>query len=91
AVWARMKIADLADRAGYEGGIDLPGQIRQIAMEYNLMSAYTSFVAVDSTARTAGDHGVTVAVPVPVPEGVRYDTTVQSASRIPGTGGDIRQ
>lgn len=41
------------------------------------MSAYTAFVAVDSTRQTAGDHGVTVAVPVPVPDGVRYDTTVQ--------------
>ena len=32
AVWARMKIADLADRATYEPGIDLPGQIRNLAM-----------------------------------------------------------
>ncbi|HEY8747569.1 MAG TPA: VIT domain-containing protein, partial [Tepidisphaeraceae bacterium] len=71
AVWARMKIADLADQAGLEGGIDLPGQVRQIAMEYNLMSAYTAFVAVDSMTKTLGDHGVSVAVPVPVPEGVR--------------------
>jgi Ca-activated chloride channel family protein len=37
---------------------------------------YTAFVAVDSTRLTAGMHGVTVAVPVPVPEGVRYETTV---------------
>ena len=41
------------------------------------MSAYTAFVAVDSTQTTQGDHGVTVVVPVPVPEGVRYETTVQ--------------
>lgn len=82
AVWARMKIADLADRAAIEGGIDLPSQIRQIAMEYNLMSAYTAFIAVDSMTRTAGDHGVTIAVPVPVPEGVRYDTTVQEAGSV---------
>jgi len=40
------------------------------------MSDFTSFVAVDSTTKTAGDHGTTVAVPVPVPDGVRYDTTV---------------
>lgn len=40
------------------------------------MSAYTAFVAVDSTRRTEGDHGTEVAVPVPVPEGVRYETTV---------------
>ena len=48
AIWARMKIDDLADRDGYEGGIDLPAQVRQLALEYNLMSAYTAFVAVDS-------------------------------------------
>jgi Ca-activated chloride channel family protein len=41
------------------------------------MSAYTAFVAVDSMTRTAGGHGTTVVVPVPVPEGVRYDTTVE--------------
>lgn len=88
AVWARMKIEDLADRAALEGGIDLPSQVRQLALEYNLMSAYTSFVAVDSMTRTAGDHGVTVAVPVPVPEGVRYDTTVQEAGNIQKGGGE---
>ena len=77
AIWARMKISDLCDRCAYEGGIDLPAQVRELALEYNLMSAYTSFVAVDSMTRTAGDHGVTVNVPVPVPEGVRYETTVR--------------
>ncbi len=82
AVWARMKIADLADRAAYEPGIDLPAQIRNLAMEYNLMSDYTAFVAVDSQTKTAGDHGTTVAVPVAVPEGVRYETTVQEAGNV---------
>jgi Ca-activated chloride channel family protein len=80
AVWARAKISDLADRAMIEGGIDLPGQTRQLALEYNLISSYTAFVAVDSTIRTAGDFGVTVGVPVPVPEGVRYETTVQQSN-----------
>jgi Ca-activated chloride channel family protein len=42
------------------------------------MSSYTAFIAVDSSRRTEGDHGVTVSVPVPVPDGVRYDTTVQN-------------
>ena len=76
AVWARMKIADLADRATYEAFADLPGLIKQVALEYGLMSSYTAFVAVDSLTRTAGAFGTTVAVPVPVPKGVRYDTTV---------------
>ena len=76
-VWARKRIEDLASQATYDSNPDLPGQIKQVALRYCLMSAYTAFVAVDSTQVTAGDHGVTVAVPVPVPEGVRYDTTVQ--------------
>lgn len=71
-----MKIAELADRSTYETIAELPQQIRKVALEYDLMSSFTSFVAVDSMTRTSGDHGTTVAVPVPVPEGVRYDTTV---------------
>ncbi len=76
AVWARTKIADLADRSVYEGADELPDEIKQIALEYGLMSSYTAFVAVDSLSKTAGPHGTTVQVPVPVPDGVRYDTTV---------------
>ncbi len=75
-VWARMKIADLSDRGTYEPASDTPVKIRQVALDYGLMSAYTAFVAVDSLTRTAGNHGTTVAVPVPVPDGVRYETTV---------------
>ena len=77
AVWARTRIADLADRSLYEGGGELLDEIKQVALEFGLMSAYTAFVAVDSMTRTAGTHGTTVAVPVPVPDGVRYETTVQ--------------
>jgi len=76
-VWARMKIADLEDRAtATDENEALDGEVKQVALEYGLMSAYTAFLAVDSSQRTAGDHGTTVAVPVPVPDGVRYDTTV---------------
>jgi Ca-activated chloride channel family protein len=75
-VWARARIADLYDRTAFEENVDLTAQIKQTALEYGLMSAFTSFIAVDSSARTAGDHGTSVSVPVPVPQGVRYDTTV---------------
>lgn len=70
AVWARMKIADLADRASHDSGVDLPNQIRQIAMEYNLMSSYTAFMAVDSMTRTAGDHDSSDEVAAPPPKRV---------------------
>ncbi len=78
-VWARQYIAQLVDRTTYDRDLDLPQQIESIALQYGLMSAYTSFVAVDSKTRTQGAHGTTVHVAVPVPEGVRYETTVQES------------
>lgn len=76
-LWARKRIEDLAMRALVEQDASLLGEIRQTALEYGLMSAYTAFVAVDSSHQTEGDYGVSVQVPVPMPEGVRYDTTVR--------------
>ena len=81
SVWARMKIADLTDQATYDSQGELADRIKQVALEYNLMSAYTAFVAVDSLTRTSGEHGTTVFVPVPVPDEVRYETTVQTMAQ----------
>ena len=55
---------------------ELPRQIKQVALDYGLMSAFTAFVAVDSTRRTKGTGAATVPVAVTVPEGVNYETTV---------------
>ncbi|MEQ9406950.1 MAG: VIT domain-containing protein [Fuerstiella sp.] len=78
AVWARLKIKDMMNYAAHapnEAG-EVQTAVTQTALTYNLMSAYTAFVAVDSMTKTAGEYGTTVAVPVPVPEGVKYETTV---------------
>ncbi len=77
-VWARSNIADLADRQATAGDPHgkLGNIIRRIALKNQLVSNYTSFVAVDSSGTTAGQFGVTVHQAVPVPDGVRYDTTV---------------
>lgn len=76
SIWARHKIADLADAGAGSGIAEVAGSIKQTALEFGLMSPYTAFIAVDSSTRTDGTYGTSVAVPVPVPEGVRYDTTV---------------
>ncbi len=89
-VWARMKIADLADRETYEPRGDLADRARQVAIDYGLMSAYTGLVAVDSMTRTEGTHGTTVAVPVPVPDGVKYETTVEEARGTEAQGAEAR-
>jgi Ca-activated chloride channel family protein len=78
-IWARARIADLTDemlKADDRRQADLRGEIKATALTYGLISDYTAFVAVDATRVTEGEHGVTVVQPVPVPEGVRYETTV---------------
>lgn len=78
AVWARMKIKDLMNQAthtpDHEG--EFKSLVTDTALNYNLMSSFTAFVAVDSMTKTHGEFGTTVAVPVPVPDGVQYETTV---------------
>lgn len=78
-IWARLRIAELSDRQAWEDdpGAELEHAIRRTALEYQLMSAYTSFVAVDASRRTGGSHGTTVHQAVPVPDGVRFETTVE--------------
>ena len=56
----------------------LKANITETSIAYSVLSRYTAFLAVDSLETTAGDHGITVKVPVHVPDGVRYDTTVSS-------------
>lgn len=77
-LWARLRIADLADKRAYvyDPSDELGREIKSTALKYGLMSDYTAFVAVDASRITEGDHGTTVFQAVPVPEGVRYDTTV---------------
>ncbi len=45
-------------------------RITELGLRYSLMSAYTSFVAIDSEVRNPGGEGQTVSVPVPLPDQV---------------------
>ena len=86
-VWARANIADLYGRqvTGGDQRGELRDVITRIALQHQLVSNYTSFVAVDSYMPTEGQYGVTVHQAVPVPEGVRYETTVASDGNTPLT------
>ncbi len=76
SIWARTRIKDLNDQISREGDKGASKEILTTALNFNLMSKFTAFVAVDSSRKTEGEYGTTVNVPVPVPDGVRYDTTV---------------
>jgi Ca-activated chloride channel family protein len=86
AIWARQMIAELGERSTYDPNLELPQAVKQVALEYGLMSSFTAFVAVDAATKTVGETGTTVAVPVPVPDGVKYETTVTEGqtNAIPG-------
>lgn len=75
-IWARTKLAQLGDLRTTDSSPSLRHETLQTALTYNLVSDLTAFLAVDAAAHTQGTYGTTVQVPVPVPEGVRYDTTV---------------
>jgi Ca-activated chloride channel family protein len=70
-LWARERIQRLSDYQRFSRGEDA-GKIKEITdlgLRYNLMTAYTSFVAVDKVKR--GDGTVeTVKQPLPLPQGV---------------------
>ena len=68
---------ELVEQATYAPTPTLPAQIKQIALDYGLMSSLTAFIAVDASGRTAGTEAITVPVAVPISEGVKYETAVE--------------
>jgi Ca-activated chloride channel family protein len=66
-LWARSRIAQLDDY-GKVGG-EVKEEVTRLGLRYNLMTQYTSFVAVDTVVRATGEI-VTVKQPLPLPEGV---------------------
>lgn len=77
-LWAREKIEDLQsqDWLGAQTNApkpELQEQIINTALEYHLMSQYTSFVAVEQRVVNVGGRQRTLDVPVEMPEGVSYD------------------
>jgi len=69
-LWARHRIAILSD---YNKLRPDDGRVREVTglgLQYNLLTAYTSFVAVDTEVRNTGDRPTTIKQPLPLPQGV---------------------
>jgi len=71
-LWARRQIADAMDIFATvpDRAKEVESSVTRLALSYNLMSRWTSFVAVDSEVRNQGGQQSTVPVPVPLPDGV---------------------
>ena len=75
-VWARNKIEDLMHTTYYLGSPEVEEAVTSIALEYGLMSQYTSFVAVDTSKAPLPEPAQPprrMLVPVPLPAGTRYE------------------
>ena len=96
-LWARTRIHYLENSYISGESKDIPQQITDLALDFKLMSQYTSFVAVEEKTVTEGGQPRKVQVPVKMPEGVSYEgvfgkdkeTEAQRAQN--GAGGGGRQ
>ncbi|MGB2808380.1 MAG: VIT domain-containing protein [Sedimentisphaerales bacterium] len=86
SVWAREKIKYLMleQLGGRMPAIEQ--EVTNLALEYNLMSQYTSFVAVDEVIPEGSDTTLpmTIAIPVPMPDGVSFTGVFGPPSGYPG-------
>ncbi len=78
-LWARKRIRLLSDYNQVSRGEEMAGEITRLGLQYNLLTAYTSFVAVDSRVRT-GEKATPVNQPLPLPQGVA-DSAVGGVAR----------
>lgn len=83
-MWARAKVDRLMseDWSGAQQGAinkELKEEIIKTALDYHIMTEYTSFVAVEEKRVTKGGASKTVDVPVEVPQGVSREATINSA------------
>jgi len=86
-LWARQRLAMLSDYNQVNGDQDLIESITGLGLEYNLLTAYTSFVAIDSEIRNTGEKVTRVQQPLPLPQGVSDMALMAVGTSSPGSFG----
>jgi len=69
-LWARERIARISDYNTRQNDPEQRAEIVNLGLTYNLLTAHTSFVAVDEVVRNPGGQGQEVKQPLPLPKGV---------------------
>ncbi len=81
SIWARDRIKRLElDKHVSSQPDEITEQITQLALEHSLMTAYTSFVAVDEVPTGLSDESKLAQVVAEVPEGVSHQATTGQRS-----------
>ncbi|MEW6336367.1 MAG: VIT and vWA domain-containing protein [Acidobacteriota bacterium] len=69
-LWARRRIAEVGDDYSLDRDPARAAEVTRLGLAYNLLTEFTSFVAVDTRVRGDGRPGESVQQPLPLPEGV---------------------
>ncbi|KIX11168.1 VIT domain-containing protein [Dethiosulfatarculus sandiegensis] len=69
-LWAKKRIQGLNDLLSVSDPSELKEEITGLGLKYNLLTAFTSFVAVDEKIRAKGEKPEVVVQPLPLPRGV---------------------
>ncbi len=67
-LWARQRIRILGDFG--QLGDNVKEEVTELGLKYNLLTDYTSFVAIDSEIRNTSGDPTSVKQPLPLPQGV---------------------
>jgi Ca-activated chloride channel family protein len=81
-LWARSRIAQLGDFTKLGADDALVREITALGLKYNLLTDYTSFIAIDKVVRNPGGNAQGVDQPSPLPDGVS-ELAVASAPATP--------
>ena len=88
-LWARRWVELLDDERAMGAGQAAEDGITTLGLDYHLLTAFTSFVAIDSQVVNAGGQGQNVRQPLPMPEGVS-NLAVAEPSAAPGVGAPMK-
>ena len=69
-LWARRRISILSDYNSLRLRDERTKEVTRLGLTYNLLTAYTSFIAIDTRVRLHDGKAVTVKQPLPLPHGV---------------------
>ncbi len=84
-LWAREKIKILDDYNNIGNDSKIQEEITMLGLKYNLLTNYTSFIAIDSLIRNKTGKSITVKQPLPLPDKVS-DYAVEEKSKNYGYG-----
>ncbi len=87
-LWARKRIEELTREDYQNQKPEIREQITQIGLEFNLLTPFTSFVAVEEKIVNQNGQPTRVEVPVELPEGINRETTVGNVYKN-GVSGNI--